>query len=99
MDENMNVEVLTEASGAEEVTQEFEYEETTSGPSKGFVGLAVAAGAALVGGGVALVVRHKKKKQKKAEEVEIIDVDDEDFEDAEETEQEEESEEKPAKKK
>lgn len=105
MDENMNVEVSTEVSGAEEATREFEYDETASGPSKGFVTVIVGLGAAAIAGVVALGVRHKKKKKAKKAEVEVVDVDDDDFEDFEEKdaneehEQEEKSEEKSAKKK
>lgn len=103
MDENMNnVEVSAEVSGAEEATQEFEYDETTSRPSKGFVGLAITAGAAVIGGTVALVVRHKNKKKaiRAAEEINKVSEEVLNEEDTDEgLEQEEESEEKPAKKK
>ena len=63
MDETMNtgVEVTTEVSGAEEVTQEVMIEET-SGPSKGFVALVVGSVAAVAIGAMVAINRHKKRK-------------------------------------
>lgn len=64
MDDTMNtgVEVTTEVSGAEDVTQEITIEETSGGPSKGFMALVVGGIAAAVVGTVVAVKRHKKKK-------------------------------------
>lgn len=64
MDETMNtgVEVTTEVSGAEEVTQEVMIEETSGGPSKGFVALVVGGIAAVAVGATIAIKRHKKKK-------------------------------------
>lgn len=64
MDETMNtgVEVTTEVSGAEEVTQEVMIEETSGGPSKGFVALVVGGIAAVAVGATIAINRHKKKK-------------------------------------
>lgn len=83
MDETMNtgVEVATGVSGAEEVTQEITIEETSSGPSKGFIALVVG-GIAAVGATVA-IKRHKKKKAAQAEEEFFEDDFDEDLEDEE----------------
>lgn len=68
MDENMNLEVTTEVSGADEVTQEITIEEP-SGQGKGLVAL-IAGGIAAVA--VAATVAYRKYKKKKvtlAEEV------------------------------
>lgn len=110
MDETMNtgVEVATEVSGAEEVTQEVTIEETSGGPSKGFVALVVGGIAAVAVGATIAINRHKKKKASAL--VEEDDEFEEDFsEDLENEEkpehveaevvQEEKSEEKPAEKK
>lgn len=72
MDETMNtgVGVATGVSGAKEVTQKITIEETSSGPSKGFIALVVggiAAVAVAVGATVA-TKQHKKKKAAQAEE-------------------------------
>ena len=79
MDETMNtgVEVTTDVSGAEEVSQEITIEETSGGPSKTFVGLVVGGIAAVAIGATVAWKRHKKKKAAKAQDAE------EDFEDAE----------------
>lgn len=77
MDETMNtgVEVTTDVSGAEEVSQEITIEETSGGPSKTFVGLVVGGIAAVAIGATVAWKRHKKKKAAKAQDTE------EDFED------------------
>lgn len=77
MDETMNtgVEVTTEVSGTEEVSQEITFEGCSGGPSKAFVGLVVGGIAAVVIGATVAWKRHKKKKAAKAQEAE------EDFED------------------
>lgn len=78
MDDTMNtgVEVTTEVSGAEDVTQEITIEETSGGPSKGFMALVVGGIAATVIGTVVAVKRHKKKKASElADEEEYEDVD------------------------
>lgn len=77
MDETMNtgVEVTTDVSGAEEVSQEITIEETSGGPSKTFVGLVVGGIAAVAIGATVAWKRHKKKKAAKAQDAE------EDFED------------------
>lgn len=77
MDETMNtgVEVTTDVSGAEEVSQEITIEETSGGPSKTFVSLVVGGIAAVAIGATVVWKRHKKKKAAKAQDAE------EDFED------------------
>lgn len=77
MDETMNtgVEVTTDVSGAEEISQEITIEETSGGPSKTFVGLVVGGIAAVAIGATVVWKRHKKKKAAKAQDAE------EDFED------------------
>lgn len=64
MDENKNVEVevMTESSGMDDVNQEITIEETSSGPSKGFVTLVVGAVVAVAIGAAVTIKRHKKKK-------------------------------------
>lgn len=108
MDETMNtgVEVTTEVSGVEEVPQEITIEETSSGPSKGFIALVVGGIAAVAVGATVAIKRHKKKKAAQAEEEFFEDDFDEDMEDEEKPEHveaeivpEEKSEEKPAEKK
>lgn len=55
--------VTMEVSGAEDVTLEFENEDTSSdGPSKGFVALAVGAIAAVAVGAAVVIERRKRKK-------------------------------------
>lgn len=75
MEENMNneVEVTTEVSGAEEVTQDIAIEDSSSGPSKGFMALVAGGVAAVVVGTVIAIKRHKKKKaaQKDEDKIEI----------------------------
>lgn len=85
MDETMNtgVEVATGVSGAEEVTQEITIEETSSGPSKGFIALVVGGIAAVAVGVTVAIKRHKKKKAAQAEEEFFEDDFDEDLEDEE----------------
>lgn len=63
MGETMNtgIEVTTEVSGTEDVTQEIIIEET-SGPSKGFIALVVGGIAAVAVGATVAINRHKKKK-------------------------------------
>lgn len=77
MDETKNteVEVTTEVSG-EEVKPEIMVEESSSGPSKTFVGLVVGGIAAVAIGATVAWKRHKKKKAEKAQEAA-----EEDFED------------------
>ena len=67
MDETMNteVEVTTEVSG-EEVKPEIMVEESSSGPSKTFVGLVVGGIAAVAVGAAVAWKRHKKKKSRKS---------------------------------
>lgn len=81
MEETMNneVEVTTEVSGAEEMTQEITIEESSAGPSKGFVALVVGGIAAAVVGTVVAVKRHKKKKADAEDPVEEYDQDFDDF--------------------
>lgn len=109
MDDTMNtgVEVETEVSGAEEVTQEVMIEETSSGPSKGFIALVVGGIAAVAVGATVAIKRHKKKKEAAQEQDEFEDDDFYEEEDEEETveveaeevpAEEEKSEEKPEKK-
>lgn len=80
MDETMNtgVEVTTDVSGAEEVSQEIAIEETSGGPSKTFVGLVVGGIAAVAIGATVAWKRHKKKKAAKAQDTEE-DFEDDDF--------------------
>lgn len=70
MEENMNneVEVTTEVSGAEEVTQEITIEDSSSVPSKGFMALVAGGVAAVVVGTVIAIKRHKKKKDGRKDE-------------------------------
>lgn len=67
MEENKNteVEVATELSGTEGTDHEMmiEVEETSSGPSKGFVALIVGGALGLAGAGAILYRRHKMKKK------------------------------------
>ena len=78
MDETMNtgVEVTTDVSGDDEVSQEITIEETSGGPSKTFVGLVVGGIAAVAIGATVAWKRHKKNKAEKAQEAA-----EEDFED------------------
>lgn len=99
--EDMNVKVTTEVSEEGVLTQDIEFDEPASMPSKGFIGLAAAGVAALVGAGVWL---HRKRKKKKAEKAEVINLEDDEFEegfddDLDEPEQEKKPEGKPAEKK
>ena len=82
MDETMNtgVEVTTEVSG-EEVKPEITIEETSSGPSKMFVGLVVGGIAAVAIGATVAWKRHKKNKAEKAQESAEEDFEDDDFDD------------------
>lgn len=70
MNETMNtgVEVTTGVSGLEGVTHEITIEETSSGPSKGFIALVVGGIAAVAVGATVAIKRHKKKKAAQAEE-------------------------------
>lgn len=81
MDDTMNtgVEVTTEVSGAEDVTQEITIEETSGGPSKGFMALVVGGIAAAVVGTVVAVKRHKKKKASESADEEYEDEDFDEF--------------------
>lgn len=82
MDETMNtgVEVTTDVSGAEEVSQEITtIEETSGGPSKTFVGLVVGGIAAVAIGATVAWKRHKKNKAEKAQEAAEEDFEDDDF--------------------
>ena len=84
MDETMNtgVEVTTDVSGAEEVSQEITtIEETSGGPSKTFVGLVVGGIAAVAIGATVAWKRHKKNKAEKAQESAEEDFEDDDFDD------------------
>lgn len=82
MDETMNtgVEVTTDVSGDDEVSQEIAIEETSGGPSKTFVGLVVGGIAAVAIGATVAWKRHKKKKAEKAQEAAEEDFDDEFYE-------------------
>lgn len=76
MDETMKnteVEVTTEVSGAEDVSQEITIE-TKSGPSKGFVALVVGGVVAAAVGATVAIKRHKKKKANAREEDEFDEV-------------------------
>ena len=80
MDNTMNteVEVTTEVSG-EEVKPEITIEETSSGPSKMFIGLVVGGIAAVAIGATVAWKRHKKNKAEKAQEAAEEDFEDDDF--------------------
>lgn len=82
MDETMNtgVEVTTDVSGEDEVSQEITIEETSGGPSKTFVGLVVGGIAAVAIGATVAWKRHKKNKAEKAQEAAEEDFED-DFDD------------------
>ena len=81
MDETMNtgVEVTTDVSGEDEVSQEITIEETSGGPSKTFVGLVVGGIAAIAIGATVAWNRHKKNKAEKAQEAAEEDFEDDDF--------------------
>lgn len=81
MDETMNtgVEVTTDVSGDDEVSQEITIEETSGGPSKTFVGLVVGGIAAVAIGATVAWKRHKKKKAEKAQEAAEEDFEDDEF--------------------
>lgn len=81
MDETMNtgVEVMTDVSGDNEVSQEIAIEETSGGPSKTFVGLVVGGIAAVAIGATVAWKRHKKKKAEKAQEAAEEDFEDDEF--------------------
>ena len=82
MDETMNtgVEVTTDVSGNDEVSQEIAtIEETSGGPSKTFVGLVVGGIAAVAIGATVAWKRHKKNKAEKAQEAAEEDFEDDDF--------------------
>ena len=82
MDETMNtgVEVTTDVSGKDEVSQEITtIEETSGGPSKTFVGLVVGGIAAVAIGATVAWKRHKKNKAEKAQEPAEEDFEDDDF--------------------
>lgn len=72
---NTEVEVMTDVSGEDGVSQEIAIEETSGGPSKTFVGLVVGGIAAVAIGATVAWKRHKKKAEKAQEAAE------EDFED------------------
>ena len=80
MDETKNteVEVTTEVSG-EEVKPEIMVEESSSGPSKTFVGLVVGGIAAVAIGATVAWKRHKKNKAEKAQEAAEEDFEDDEF--------------------
>lgn len=81
MDETMNtgVEVTTDVSGEDEVSQEIAIEESSGGPSKTFVGLVVGGIAAVAIGATVAWKRHKKNKTEKAQEAAEEDFEDDDF--------------------
>lgn len=81
MDETKNteVEVTTDVSGEDEVSQEITIDEVSGGPSKMFVGLVVCGIAAVAIGATAAWKRHKKKKAEKAQEAAEDDFEDDDF--------------------
>lgn len=81
MDETMNtgVEVTTDVSGEDEVSQEITIEETSGGPSKTFVGLVVGGIAAVAIGATVAWKRHKKNKAEKAQEAAEEDFEDDEF--------------------
>lgn len=65
MDETMNteLEVTTEVSELEDVNQDITIDETSYGPSKGFIALVVGGIAAVAVGATIAIKRHKKKKE------------------------------------
>lgn len=65
---NTGVEVTTDVSGEDEVSQEIAIEETSGGPSKTFVGLVVGGIAAVAIGATVAWKRHKKNKAEKTQE-------------------------------
>ena len=77
---NTGVEVTTDVSGEDEVSQEITIEETSGGPSKTFVGLVVGGIAAVAIGATVAWKRHKKNKAEKAQEAAEEDFED-DFDD------------------
>lgn len=81
MDETMNteVEVMTDVSGEDGVSQETTIEETSGGPSKTFVGLVVGGIAAVAIGATVAWKRHKRKKAEKAQEAAEEDFEDDEF--------------------
>ena len=84
MDDTMNtgVDVTTEVSGKDEVSQEITtIEETSGGPSKTFIGLVVGGIAAVAIGATVAWKRHKKNKAEKAQESAEEDFEDDDFDD------------------
>ena len=76
---NTGVEVTTDVSGEDEVSQEITIEETSGGPSKTFVGLVVGGIAAVAVGATVAWKRHKKNKAEKAQEAAEEDFEDDDF--------------------
>lgn len=73
---NTDLEVTTEVSEAEDLTQEIVIDDASSGPSKGFIALIVGGTIGLAAAGYGLYKRHKKKKedvQDSYEEDEIYD--------------------------
>ena len=76
---NTGVEVTTDVSGEDEVSQEITIEETSGGPSKTFVGLVVGGIAAVAVGATVAWKRHKKNKAEKAQEPAEEDFEDDDF--------------------
>ena len=78
---NTGVEVTTDVSGKDEVSQEITIEETSGGPSKTFVGLVVGGIAAVAIGATVAWKRHKKNKAEKAQEPAEEDFEDDDFDD------------------
>ena len=78
---NTGVEVTTDVSGEDEVSQEITIEETSGGPSKTFVGLVVGGIAAVAIGATVAWKRHKKNKAEKAQETDEEDFEDDDFDD------------------
>ena len=84
MDETMNtgVEVTTDVSGKDEVSQEITtIEETSGAPSNTLVGLVVGGIAAVAIGATVAWKRHKKNKAEKAQESAEEDFEDDDFDD------------------
>lgn len=81
MDETMNtgVEVTTDVSGEDGVSQEITIEESSGGPSKTFVGLLVGGIAAVAIGATVAWKRHKKNKAEKAQEAAEEDFEDDEF--------------------